>query len=97
MSNDTKVIQYVDDTIFIGETFLANRGTIKTILRCFGLASGLHVNFFKSSIMGVNVDSNFLSQVESFLHCRVASILFRYLSLLGWVKPKKDWDITPFS
>ncbi|MCH92377.1 RNA-directed DNA polymerase (Reverse transcriptase) [Trifolium medium] len=37
----------------------------------FELASGLKVNFLKSSIMRVNVDSDFLSVAERFLHYRV--------------------------
>jgi hypothetical protein len=54
---------------------------LKAILHGFELASGLKVNFYKSSIMGVNVSSDFLGVAERFLHCIIGSIHFIYLGL----------------
>jgi hypothetical protein len=61
-------LQYADDTLFIGEATVANLWTLKAILRSFELASGLKVNFTKSSVMGINVCSDFLGMAERFLH-----------------------------
>jgi hypothetical protein len=74
-------LQYVDDTLFIGEASMENLWSLKAILRSFELASGLKVNFYKSSIMGVNVSTEFLGVAERFLHCRIGSIPFIYLGL----------------
>ena len=49
-------LQYADDTLFMGEASLQNV-TIKSVLRCFELATGLKVNFFKSSLGGVMVEN----------------------------------------
>ncbi|GAU49947.1 hypothetical protein TSUD_408420 [Trifolium subterraneum] len=78
-------LQYADDTVFIGEATMANLWTLKAILRSFELASGLKVNFAKSSIIGVNVSNDLLGVAERFLHCRVGSLPFMYVSLGGRV------------
>lgn len=54
-------LQYADDTLLIGEASYDNPWVMKSTLRCFELASGLKVNFFKSSLMGVNVSDRCLS------------------------------------
>ncbi|GAU29935.1 hypothetical protein TSUD_360500 [Trifolium subterraneum] len=74
-------LQYADDTIFLGEASVENLWTLKTILCCFEMASGLKVNYVKSSVIGVNVSSDFLNLAERFLHCSVGSIPFTYLEL----------------
>ncbi|GAU34029.1 hypothetical protein TSUD_16170 [Trifolium subterraneum] len=45
-------LQYADDTLCIGEVSVDNLWTLKAILRGFELASGLKVNFWKSSLIG---------------------------------------------
>lgn len=74
-------LQYADDTLFLGQAIMANLWSLKTIMRCFELASGLKVNFAKSYVMGVNVGSDFLALAERFLYCRVGSVPFIYLGL----------------
>lgn len=44
------LLQYVDDTIFMGEATLSNISLIKSILRCFELGFRLKINFFKSKV-----------------------------------------------
>ncbi|MCI36714.1 retrovirus-related protein, partial [Trifolium medium] len=53
-------LQYADDTLCIGEASVENIWVIKAILRGFELASDLRVNFWKSSLMGINVSDNFM-------------------------------------
>jgi len=87
-------LQYVDDTLFIGEVTMANMWALKTILRCFELASGLKVNFSKSHVMGVNVGGDFFGLAERSLFCRVGSVPFTYLGLPVGVNPRleKTWQ-----
>jgi len=47
----TNTLQFADDTLFFCEANKHNVFTIKIILRCFELASGLRVNFHKSKIL----------------------------------------------
>ena len=54
-------LQYVDDTLCIGEAMVENLWTLKALLKGFEMTSGLKVNFFKSCFVGVNVPSDFMS------------------------------------
>ena len=87
-------LQYVNDTLFLGEATMANLWSLKIIMRCFELASRLKVNFSKSYVMGVNVGSEFLALAERFLYCRVGSVLFTYLGLPIGANPRleKTWQ-----
>jgi hypothetical protein len=75
------LLQYADDTLFIGEACVENLWAMKAVLRWFELVSRLKVNFSKSCLMGVNVPSSFLQGAASFLHCKLGSIPFIYLGL----------------
>jgi hypothetical protein len=74
-------LQYADDTLCIGAPTLENLWTMKAILRGFEMVSGLKVNFWKSSLMGVNVSQDFLWLASVFLNCKVSSVPFIYLGL----------------
>lgn len=53
-------IQYVDDTLILTEKIIENLWIIKSLLWGFEIASELRVNFAKSSVTKVNVDSKIL-------------------------------------
>lgn len=83
-------LQYADDTMFLGDASMSNLWALKTILRCFELASGLKVNFAKSYVLGVNVSGEFLGLAERFLQCQVGRILFTYLGLHVGANPRLE-------
>jgi hypothetical protein len=74
-------LQYADDTLCIGKPTVENLWAIKALLRGFEMASGLKINFFKSSLIGVNVDNEFMAMACNFLNCSEGSIPFKYLGL----------------
>jgi hypothetical protein len=74
-------LQYADDTLCVGEATIENLWTLKAILRGFELASGLKVNFSKSSLMGVNVLNLFMDMACNFLNCKRGALPFVYLGL----------------
>jgi len=55
------LLQFADDTLFMCEDSFDNIFAIKAILRRFELASGLKVNFHKSKLAGISVDSYAMS------------------------------------
>lgn len=75
-------LQYADDTLLVVDPTMENLFSIKAIFRGFEWALKLRVNFFKSSLIGVNVDFSFLSSAGNFLHCEIDSFPFKYLGLL---------------
>jgi hypothetical protein len=88
-------LQFVDDTIIVGEGNRDNMWTIKTVLRSFELVSGLKVNFFKSKLYGINLDDDFLRAASAFLHCGVDSIPFKFLGIPVGANPRRKATWTP--
>jgi len=70
------MLQYTDDTLFICKDKIQNIVTIKSILRCFQLASGLKVNMYKSSIGGVGVEAGNLQRYAAILNCKIMKVSF---------------------
>jgi hypothetical protein len=87
-------LQYADDTLCIGEASISNLWCLKAILRGFEMVSGLKINFWKSSLMGVNVSSDFLRVASAFLNCRVSTLPFKYLGLPVGASPRRatTWE-----
>jgi len=52
------ILQFADDTLFLCEDTFGNVLTLKAIMRGFELASGLKINFHKSRLEGINVQSS---------------------------------------
>ncbi|KAK7255667.1 hypothetical protein RIF29_29084 [Crotalaria pallida] len=75
------LLQYADDTIIMGEASMENFMIIKSILWGFELASGLKINFHKSSIFRVNVPHHQMEEASILLHCKVRELPFLYLGL----------------
>lgn len=88
------ILQFADDTVFVGEATIQNVQTIKCILRCFELISGLKVNFHKSKLAGVVVDRECLGRFASILHCKLMTIPFVYLGIPvgGRLKSLALWE-----
>lgn len=87
-------LQYADDTLCIGMPTVDNLWTLKALLQGFEMASGLKVNFHKSSLIGINVPRDFMEAACRFLNCREESIPFIYLGLPVGANPKKvaTWE-----
>ncbi|GAU32684.1 hypothetical protein TSUD_145580 [Trifolium subterraneum] len=89
------ILQYADDTLCIGKASVENLWAIKAVLRGFEMASGLKVNFWKSSIMGVNVSHDFLVMASGFLNCRIGNLPFKYLGLPVGANPRLSTTWAP--
>ena len=87
-------LQYADDTLCIGKPTVDNLWALKSLLRGFEMVSGLKINFFKSSLIEVNVDSEFMEMACSFLNCTQGCVPFKYLGLpVGAnVKSMSTWE-----
>lgn len=64
-----EIIQFVDNTLFIGSRGWTNLWCIKAVLRGFDLITGLSVNFHKSRFIGINVSHHFLTTTSNFFAC----------------------------
>lgn len=78
---DINILQYADDTIFIGEASMMNVKAIKAILRTFELVSGLKINFTKSSFGAIGMSEQWKSEAAKYLNCSLLTIPFIYLGI----------------
>nr|GEU89013.1 RNA-directed DNA polymerase, eukaryota [Tanacetum cinerariifolium] len=87
---------YADDAIFIGEWSDGNLKGITNILKCFFLASRLHINIQKCQVMGVGVPSQVVEQAASYIGCSILNTQFCYLGFMvgNCYSRIKAWDDT---
>lgn len=92
---EVSILQYADDTLLVGEASWENLWSMKAILRCFELVSGLRVNFHKSRVIGINVEQQFQHDAAMFLNCKSGKIPFKYLGLPIGADPRKlvTWQL----
>ncbi|GLU06447.1 hypothetical protein SLE2022_234820 [Rubroshorea leprosula] len=84
-----------DDTLMMGGATKDNVWTTKCIMRAFELASGLKINYGKSSFIGVNVDKAWEQRISYLLNCRVGSLPSRYFGIpLGDGGSTRFWSDT---
>jgi hypothetical protein len=84
-----QILQFADDTILMGEGKWDNLWAIKVVLRSFELVSGMRINFVKSKLYGINVDSSFLEAGSSFLNCHADVIPFKFLGIPVGTNPRR--------
>lgn len=87
-------LKYIDDILLVDVLTLENL-SIKAVVRRFDQASKLRVNFFKSSLIGVNVDPLFPYSAEESLHYEIETLLFKYLVLLMGKNPRLESTLDP--
>lgn len=88
------LFQFADDIIFLCEDSFSNVVTVKVILRCFELVSGLKINFHKSKLADINVIRSNLDYYARCLNCFVIGISFNYFGLVVGGNPRKKefWE-----
>lgn len=50
---------------------------------------GLKVNFLNSSLIGMNVEEDFMETTAWFLNCKISNVPFIYLGILIGANPKR--------
>ena len=63
------VLQYADDTLIFTERTAAAMVRLKRILDDFALATGLEINFHKSTFVPMNVDDSTAAAMAAILGC----------------------------
>ncbi|XP_028097917.1 uncharacterized protein LOC114297657 [Camellia sinensis] len=75
-------LQFADDTIFFSEGDESQMVNLYSVVRLFGVLSGLRVNLEKSRVAGINVDSSLIQRVAELLGCGIKTFPMKYLGLL---------------
>jgi hypothetical protein len=75
------VLQYADDTLIIFRANVAAAARAKRILDQFALATGLVINFTKSTMVPMHCDAGLIEDMQRALGCRVEGFPQTYLGL----------------
>jgi len=75
------VLQYADDTLILTKGNIQSMHILKKILDVLSLATGLTINFHKSTFIPMNVDDATTSAMATVLGCTVSSFPQTYLGL----------------
>ncbi len=74
-------LQFADDLLIFFDGTTRSAEVIKVVLDAFSSASGLKINYAKSSIIPINLASSQASELASFLGCSSFGFPFTYLGL----------------
>ncbi|KAK1416690.1 hypothetical protein QVD17_25805 [Tagetes erecta] len=85
---------YADDTLFLGDWSVQNGKNLARILKCFHMASGLKINFFKSSMIGIGTTAVEEDLMINVLQCKRGKLPFQHLGVpVGEnLNRIKSWD-----
>ncbi|XP_071681189.1 uncharacterized protein [Lolium perenne] len=75
------VLQYADDTLIILRAEEGEVHRLRGILDSFSLATGLAINFHKSTVVPMHVDESVMTVVRGVLDCSVEGFPQTYLGL----------------
>jgi hypothetical protein len=94
-NTDFPIVQYADDTLLIMQACPMQFLALKNLLDQFAAATGLCVNYAKSSMMNINVTDGQIHELAVVFGCAVGHLPLTYLGLpLGTTKPTIE-DISP--
>lgn len=82
-------LQYVDDTLIVRAALQTNIWAIKSLLQIFEVTSSLKFNFFKSHLVGINIEDEWISEATRILNCKIEGVPFKYLGLPIGANPSK--------
>lgn len=86
--------QLGDSILLVVVHTFKNMWSIKVIFRGFEMTFGFWVNFFKSSLIGVNMGHIFLNFAEEFSHYEIENLPFKYFGLSMGDNPRfeSSWE-----
>jgi hypothetical protein len=82
-------LQYADDTLLFIENDRDIAINFKWILTCFIELSGIRINYHKSDLIGINLDSSEISPFLEIFQCVEGHISIKYLASLYILKNLK--------
>jgi mannosylglycoprotein endo-beta-mannosidase len=82
-------LQYTDDTLIFIPIDIDHLLQVKNFLRWFALSLGLHINFYKSFIIGVNVEDHLCLSLAKNILCKSDSFPCNYLGTLLGANPSR--------
>ena len=87
-------LQFADDTILFVPAKANVLVNVRRILDCFGLMSGLRINFDKSALIPMNCNERLVTELNSKLQCQVLALPIKYLGIPLGANPRRmdTWE-----
>jgi hypothetical protein len=89
-----QVLQYIDDTLIIMAADVRGAARLKELLDLFADATGLTINFRKSTLVPLHVDDADLREIQAALGCRLEGFP-RPISACHCLATSSLWLILP--
>jgi hypothetical protein len=89
------IIQCTDDTLIIFQGDLHQTQLHKKILDAFSLTTGLLINYDKSTLVPINLDNEYETQIANILGCPIASFPKTYLGIPLSDSKLPKWALFP--
>ncbi|KAK1290670.1 hypothetical protein QJS10_CPB18g00804 [Acorus calamus] len=89
------ISQYADDTVMFSVSNYPAIEGLRFIIGCFGLLSGLRINFDKSALVPINISSGEAERLAGALGCVTQSLPIRHLGLPLVAKKLRQQDWLP--
>jgi hypothetical protein len=87
-------LQFADDTLIVSDKSWANIKAIKPLLILFEMVSRPKVNFYKSMLVDVNVDDNWLFDASMEMNCKIGHLILLWLPLIEEIRKRlSGWEI----
>jgi hypothetical protein len=89
-----RISVYADDVVIFCKPVVAELQAVKAILQVFGEASGLHVNYRKTSATLIREQEGDAERVAATLGCEVVGFPIKYLGMQLALRPlsKAEWQ-----
>ncbi len=88
-------LQFADDLLIFFDGTAKSAKVIKVLLEAFTVASGLKINFTKSSIIPINLESSWAADLAGYFGCTTGGFPFTYLGLPLSPKALRKADYLP--
>ena len=82
-------LQFADNTILFCPARYETLANYRRILDCFGVMSGLRINYDKSALVPINYGRELVHQVKRVLGCLEVSLPITYLGIPLGANPKR--------
>jgi len=85
-----RILEFAKDIVFITKTCLENIFTVKSLLGCFELVSGLKINFHESTIGELGIEQHDMERYSKVMNYNRMGVPFMYLGMVVGGNPRKQ-------
>lgn len=88
-------LHFADDTLIFLPQHTKKLLNYRSLLDCFGLTTGLEINYNKSSLLSWGIHNSWVEDMDNLLGCKVENLPNKYLGMPLEIscKSRKVWNL----